>query len=49
MTSDFNENTVESAALVWIEGLGYTARAGPDIAPETPFAERIDYGHVFFG
>jgi type I restriction enzyme R subunit len=46
MTSDFNENTVESAALVWIEGLGYTARAGPDIAPETPFAERIDYGHV---
>ena len=39
MTS-FNESTVEDAALAWLEGLGWGVAQGPDIAPETPNAER---------
>lgn len=32
MTS-FTESVVEQAALAWLEGLGYTVRHGPVIAP----------------
>lgn len=46
MAPDFNENTVETATLSWIKGLGYAVRVGPDIAPETPCAERTDYSQV---
>jgi type I restriction enzyme R subunit len=28
------------------EGLGWTVKFGPDIAPETPAAERTGYGQI---
>ena len=43
MTS-FTESTVEDAALSWLETLGWRVANGPDIAPDTPGAERSDYG-----
>ena len=30
----------------WLAGLGWQLAHGPDIAPDTPDAERIDYGQV---
>ena len=41
-----SEATVESAALDWLRGVGWTVAHGPDIAPDTPAAERGDYGEV---
>ena len=41
-----SESTVEEAALEWLGGLGWTIAHGPDIAPDTPGAERGDYGEV---
>ena len=40
------EAEVEQAALDWLAGLGWAVAHGPDIAPETPNAERTDYGQV---
>ncbi len=40
------ESDVESAALSWLEGIGWRIVHGPDIAPGTPAAERRDYGQV---
>ena len=40
------ESTVEDAALAWLESLGWSITHGPDIAPDTPGAERSDYGAV---
>ncbi len=40
------ESDVESAALEWLEHLGWGVAHGPDIAPDTPGAERADYGAV---
>jgi len=40
------ESAVESAALAWLESLGYAILHGPDIAPNTAFAERRDYRKV---
>ena len=40
------ESTVEEATLTWLEGLGWGVAHGPDIAPDTPRAERTDYGEV---
>ena len=40
------ESTVEDAALAYLEGLGWGVAHGPDIAPDTPSAERADYGDV---
>ena len=40
------EADVEAAALDWLTGLGWQAAHGPDIAPDTPSAERSDYGQV---
>ena len=40
------ESVVEDAALDWLESLGWNVAHGPDIAPDTPNAERIDYGQV---
>lgn len=31
----FTESVVESAALAWLEGLGWSIAHGPDIAPDT--------------
>ena len=42
----FTESTVEDAALTWLESLGWNVAHGPDIAPDTPSAERDDYGAV---
>jgi type I restriction enzyme R subunit len=42
----FSENVVEEAALAWLEGLGWQIAHGPDIAPDMPGAERLDYGEV---
>ena len=41
-----SESTVEAAALDWLASLGWTVLHGPDIAPDTPGAERADYGEV---
>jgi len=47
MTSGtFTESVVEQAALAWLESLGYTVLAGPEIAPGEPRAEREHYGQV---
>ena len=40
------EADVEQAALDWLSGLGWQVLHGPDIAPETPDAERDDYRQV---
>ena len=41
-----NESAVESAALEWLQTIGWQVAHGPDIAPDTPGAERADYGQV---
>ena len=40
------EADVEAAALSWLSGLNWQVLHGPDIAPDTPNAERADYGQV---
>ena len=40
------EADVEQAALDWLSGLGWAVAHGPDIAPETPNAERAEYVQV---
>ena len=42
----FSESEVEDAALDWLVGCGWGIAHGADIAPETPGAERADYGAV---
>ncbi|MCL6550292.1 MAG: HsdR family type I site-specific deoxyribonuclease [Acidothermus cellulolyticus] len=42
----FAENTVESAALAWLESLGWQVQHGPDIAPGEPLAERQEYSQA---
>ena len=44
--SSLNESTVEDAALAYLKSLGWGIAHGPDIAPDTPGAERTDYGDV---
>ena len=41
-----SEAQIESTALEWLASLGWDIAHGPDIAPETPAAEREDYGDV---
>ena len=40
------EADVEQAALEWLANLDWRVAHGPDIAPDTPAAERNDYGRV---
>ena len=40
------EAVVEEAALGWLSDLGWQVAHGPDIAPDTPNAERGDYSQV---
>ena len=42
----FTESEVEAAALEWLEGIGWKAAHGPDIAPHAAGSERTDYGEV---
>lgn len=42
----FTESVVEDAALGWLETIGWRVAHGPDIAPDTPTAERRDYSEV---
>ena len=42
--SIFFESEVEEAALEWLNNLGWSVEFGPDIAPETPKAERACFG-----
>lgn len=46
MASSYNEETVELAALEWLRGQGFETAFGPDIAPETPGAQRASYQDV---
>jgi len=46
MPSSYNENTVEQAALEWLSQQGYEVVYGPDIAPNTPYAERASFHEV---
>ena len=41
-----NESIVEEAALAWLAGMGWQTAHGPDIAPDTPNAERDSYDQV---
>jgi len=43
MTMYLTEFDLESAALAWLEGLGWRVKHGADIAPRTPAAEREDF------
>ena len=45
-SSGITESAVESAALAWLDGLGWSTAYGPDIAPGTVAAERGDYGEA---
>jgi type I restriction enzyme, R subunit len=45
-TAAFTESIVEEAALVWLGGLGFSIAHGPDIAPDTPTAERTAFNQV---
>ena len=42
----FTEWEVEECALDWLRTIGWGVAHGPDIAPDTPGAERADYGDV---
>jgi type I restriction enzyme R subunit len=44
--SRFAESTVEAAALAWLESTGWQVAHGPDIAPDMPAAERVDYSEI---
>ena len=41
-----SEADVETAALSWLSSLGWQTAYGPDIAPDTPDAERADFTQV---
>ena len=42
----FTEAAVETAALSWLSNLGWQVAYGPEIAPDTPGAERTDFTQV---
>ena len=46
MANQFNESTVEEAALSWFEELGYGIAHGPNIAPGEPGAMRSSFDQV---
>jgi type I restriction enzyme R subunit len=41
------ESAIESAALAWLESIGWQVVGGTEIAPGAPSAERESYGQVF--
>ena len=46
LVTTLTEADVEQAALDWLVSLGWRVAHGRDIAPDTPDAERFDYGQV---
>ncbi len=44
--SSMTENILEETCLYWFEELGWNRIHGPDIAPDTPDAERVNYSEV---
>ena len=44
--TSLSESTVEGVALDWLASLGWHVAHGPGIAPDTPGAERGEYGEV---
>ena len=46
MDNSISEFTVETAALSWLSGLGWQTAYAPDMAPDTPGAERTDFTQV---
>ena len=46
MTPRLDESIVEQLTQDWLAGLGWRVAHGPDIAPDTPQAERADYSQV---
>lgn len=46
MPSSYNEETVELAAIEWLQGLGFEYVYGPDIAPDMPASERASFQDV---
>ncbi|MEM7820563.1 MAG: type I restriction endonuclease subunit R, partial [Candidatus Aenigmatarchaeota archaeon] len=46
MNQRLNESDVETAALAWLEALGFVVKYGLEIAPCELFAERKDYDQV---
>ena len=42
----FTESTVESAAIAWLESLGWAVKHGPEIAPGELAAERAGYAKL---
>jgi len=45
-TAGFTESVVEDAALAWLEHIVWQVAHGPDVAPDTPGAERASYAEV---
>ena len=41
-----SESVIEQASRSWLEGLGFSLAYGPDIAPDTPGAERSAFNQV---
>ena len=46
MKLSITEFVVEDATCAWLESLGWRVTRGPHIAPDTPNAERNEYGQV---
>ena len=44
--ASLSESTVEAVALDWLASLGWAVAHGRNIAPDTPAAERANYGEV---
>jgi hypothetical protein len=49
MDGNFNESTVEGAALAWFAELGYAIGHGPQLAPREPATERDTIFPLTFG
>lgn len=46
MSGAFSESVVESAAIAWLEAVGWKSAHGTDITPEMPAADRADFDEI---
>ena len=44
--ASLSNSAVDAGALDWLAALGWAVAQGPDVAPDTPVAERTEYGSV---